>query len=380
VITKPRKLMILLPNLRGGGAERVMLTLARSLDQEEFRTTIVIIDGTGATYLRELASHVALIDLKHRRVRWSLFALAACIRHERPDVVLSAAGHLNVMAALLKPCFPRRTRLIAREAGVVADTIQSQGAAWFWSLAYRTLYGRFDSVVCQSEQMRTELVNDYAVRRERTVVIPNPVDVQAIRALASERVGTSAEMQRWYQPNGVRLVAAGRLAPEKGFDLLIDAIRQLSDQRYRLVILGEGLLREDLQRQILSSGLSEQVQLLGFRDNPFAYFAQAHAFVLSSRSEAFPSVVLEAIACGTAVVAVPARGGLTELLSSMPNHRMAAELTAASLAETLSSFNFSQRAEDSAAALARHEPSAVAAMYAEVLSGTPLRGAHETRK
>ena len=347
-----------------------MLTLSRALDRSRLLPTFVVVDGSSAALLNDLPADVELVDLVCPRVRGSLMAIVRCIRARRPDVVLTTAGHLNVAVAMLRPFLPAATRLIAREAGVIADTFESQGFAWLWTLAYRALYGRFDAIICQSEQMRDELMHGFAVPRSKTCVINNPVDMARIRLRAQEPMSPDVTAAWGSAADSIRLVAAGRLANEKGFDLLLDAMARLADRRYQLVILGDGPLRGDLERQVRALELESKVHLAGFAENPFSIFAKAHAFVLSSRSEAFPNVVLEALAAGTSVICTPARGGLAELVAGKRRVHMAHDVSADALATAIRQFTPGADAGDNIVALGRHAPSAVASAYADVLCGS----------
>ena len=143
----------------------------------------------------------------------------------------------------------------------------------------------------------------------RSVIIHNPVDMEKIRNSVGAPVDHPA-----FRAGGTVLVAAGRLEHEKGFDLLIEAMALLPDTRVQVVILGEGRLESELRALARKHGLDGRVHFAGFQKNPFAWFAKADAFVLSSRYEGFPNVVLEALACGTPVISTPAPGGIRELL------------------------------------------------------------------
>ena len=111
----------------------------------------------------------------------------------------------------------------------------------------------------------------------------------------------------------IYFVAAGRLTSVKGFDLMIEAIAMLNDLHIHLDILGEGILYNELKQQIQTCGVEDKVSLVGFQQNPYAWFSSADGFLLSSRYEAFPNVVLEALTCGTPVIAMPAPYGIKEI-------------------------------------------------------------------
>jgi glycosyltransferase involved in cell wall biosynthesis len=161
-------------------------------------------------------------------------------------------------------------------------------------------------------------------------VLPNPVDLEKIRAAASS--GPSL----WSGP-GPHLLAVGRLAPEKGFDLLLQAFANVREQfpSADLTIVGEGQERRALEMLAWLLGVRSAVRLVGHVDQPAAWFKGATVFVLSSRHEALPNAVLEAGAAGLPIVATPASEGLVDLLCEDPSVWLAKEISADALAESL---------------------------------------------
>ncbi|HET7649843.1 MAG TPA: glycosyltransferase, partial [Gammaproteobacteria bacterium] len=126
-----------------------------------------------------------------------------------------------------------------------------------------------------------------------------------------------------------------RLSHEKGMDLLLQAVSICADLPLNLVVIGEGPLRGALVKQAAKLGIGDRVTFAGFRSNPFVYLAAADAFVLSSRVEGFPNVVLEALACGTPVIATPCADMLADMLGVYGNGWLATAISAPALAECI---------------------------------------------
>jgi glycosyltransferase involved in cell wall biosynthesis len=321
--------------LQGGGAERVVLTVLRHLDRTQFDLALAVVDCRQPTYANDIPGNVELIDLESRRVRNSLLGILRLIWRRRPDVVFSTIGHLNLGMALIKPFFPRRTRLVLRETIVVTASLSHTTFRRAWSLGYRFLYRLCDRIVCQSEDMRRDLVRNFSMPPDMITLIRNPVDVPRVTALSE-----SADVPTDEDASTIRLVAAGRLEHQKGFDLLIEALAMCTDVPFRLDILGEGSLRRELSELANARGIGSRVHFLGFQRNPYSFFRAADAFVLSSRFEGLPNVVLEALVCGTSVIAVPAPGGIEELLRGRPGCSIADDVSAKSLAAAIAAFPF----------------------------------------
>jgi glycosyltransferase involved in cell wall biosynthesis len=332
------RVLLVIPTLCGGGAERVFTTLARHIDRQRFQVTLAVVDMQDAVLRQELPADLELVDLGARRVRYALPRIVGLIRRRKPDVVLSTLGHLNVALAMVRLVLPRGVRTIAREATIVSQVIPRYRFPRVWALLYRLFYRLHDHVICQSQGMYDDLVAHYRLPRNKTSIIHNPVDVERIRKRAGEPVPGYAV------PAGRTLfVAAGRLTYEKGFDLLIEAVRLLADRSIVVVLLGEGPEESALRRQAEAAGVADQVVFAGFQTNPYAWYAKADAFVLSSRYEGFPNVVLEALACGTPVIAMPAPGGTAEILQRASDCVLAEAVTARALADALRAWLRSSR-------------------------------------
>lgn len=334
MIDPRRQILFLIPSLRGGGAERVIVTLLRHLDRAKFRLALAVVDSRGAAYREDVPEDVEFIDLRCSRVRYALPKIIRLIWQRRPAVVFSTLGHLNLALAMIRPLLPNGVRYVARESSIVSEILHQYWKPEWWRWAYRRFYQRFDTVVCQSQAMYDDLVKNLAFPPMKAVVIHNPMDLERIRQLAQEPLETGFG-KRWNGDTRIHLVTAGRLSPEKGFDLLIEALALCSNPRLHLTLLGKGPLQKELEQLGQAKGVLDQVRFVGFQKNPYPFFARADAFVLSSRFEGFPNVVLEALACGTPVIATPAPGGVREILEGIEGCVLAESVTAEALAKAI---------------------------------------------
>lgn len=292
-----------LPSFAGGGAQKVMITLASRLDRTRFSPFFVVFEASGA-WRSLVPADMPVISVERSSLRAALPKLIRTLRRERPHVIVSTLAYVNAGLLLTKPFLPSRTRFIVREANTPRHHAQSNVGRLAYYLAYRLLYPWADKIICPASSLAEELAATYGLDRKRIAVINNPVDEKTIRAEAEEpkrRSGT-----------GRRFVAVGRLTEQKGFDRLLQDFAQLPGDSH-LVIFGEGELHAKLQQQIEGLGLAGRAVLAGFEPQPGAWIAGADALLLPSRWEGLPNVALEALACGAPVIATPESGGITEI-------------------------------------------------------------------
>lgn len=306
-VQKPR-LLLLIPHLGGGGSERVIETLARSLNPAKYDVHLALIAPSQNQY-RVSGLEATLHQLHAVRVRNCIIPLLLLIWKLQPSLILSGIAHLNLLVLALKPLIPRTTRIIVRQNGALAETLHSRSqrlSRHAYSLGYR----QADRVICQTEAMAREVRRGLRVELPKLLVLPNPTDVAYVRSHSLRDQDPT--------PTIPKIVAIGRLVPEKGFDLLLDALSALPScfDSTELLLVGSGPQQPCLERQARQLGLRNRVYFLGHVPNPVVRFAHASAFVLSSRTEGLPNAMLEAAAAGLPIVATPASGGLVDLLQN----------------------------------------------------------------
>ncbi len=341
------KIVFIIPTLGMGGAERVIVNLLRHLNRSKFEPVLIVLNFKDSVYLEDLPPDLMRFDLKCNRARYALPKIIRLLWKLKPQVVFSTIGNLNLWMAFIKPLLPPKTKYICRETTILSEAFKfkSQLDLRFWKWAYKTFFCRFEKIICQSKYMRDDLVSSFGIPAEKTVIIYNPIDIDRIRLLAAKPIDTGMSKMMATQAGSpvINIVAAGRMVYAKGFDLLIEALALSNNPAILLTILGDGQLRGELEALANKLGVAGQVRFAGYQKNPYPFFRQADAFVLSSRYEGFPNVLLEAIACGTPVIATPAKGGTLELLDNLEGCLMTNSISSTSLAEALASFSYGKR-------------------------------------
>lgn len=322
------KVLLLIPHLGGGGAEHVIAALARNLDPSRYEVHLGLFTQS-ANPGPPLPPSVTIHEFGARRVRFGAWSLLRLVWRLRPAVILSSMAHLNLLVLLFRHFLPPQTRLCVRQNGALTATLAASGHPLLSRYLYAAAYRSADRVICQTNSMAMELQTELALNKTKLVVLPNPVNLDAIRAVACKTNTRPSP--------GPRLLAVARLAPEKGIDLLLEAFAGIHRHfpAAELEILGTGPSRLALEEQRNALELEECVRFHGNVPTPAEHFSGVSAFVLSSRQEGLPNALLEAAAAGLPIVALPASPGLVTLLRDQPGVWLANEISANALEKTL---------------------------------------------
>lgn len=304
---------IFLRCLYGGGAERVMLNLARHFLEQQLTVDMVVAFSAGSL-TEQLPPEIRLIDLNARSKLAILPKLVKYLQQEHPKTMLAALHYPCEIALLAKRIAGISTRVVVSEHNHLSQEAKRipQLSVRLTPLAARIFYPWADGIVAVSQGVAEDLAKVTRIPKERIDLIYNPVLTPDVLSKAKAPVN-----HPWFQPGEPPVIlAVGRLYPQKDYPTLIRAFAQVRQVLpSRLVILGEGPEAANLNTLINELGLEENVGLLGFVNNPYAYMERAAVFVLSSAWEGFGNVLVEALAVGTPVVSTNCESGPAEILA-----------------------------------------------------------------
>jgi glycosyltransferase involved in cell wall biosynthesis len=304
-------LSIFIPSFGDGGVERMLVNLSQGLTQRGIMVDFLMSRAAGP-YIASLPSAVRIIELGTSHPLKILPPLVRYLRQERPEVLLSAK-RCDKEALRARGLAGVATRVVLRTGTTVSRRVKGWNPIKKWrSLRrMRRLYPRADAIIAVSKGVAEDVAKITSIPLERIHVIPNPVVTPELRRLAEQSVD-----HPWFVKDSPPIIlGAGGFRRQKDFPTLLRAFRQVRKERpARLVILGKGRGKTQLEALARKLGIEQDLDLPGFVTNPYAYMAHSDLFVLSSLWEGSPNVLTEALAVGTPVVSTDCESGPREIL------------------------------------------------------------------
>ena len=306
--TQKIKLLIFIPTLECGGAEKYVSRLCNNIDTTKFDITLAVLNNARPFY--DINRSIEVIDLHKKRVSRSLFAIKKLIRQKQPDIVYTLVNHLNLLFAIFRRIFPRKMTIVGWESSIVSINTRRAPFPKLYNWLLKRYYRRLDHIICQSAYMQHDLVANYAIPENKTTVIHNPVEITG-----ENNSGVTANTGKGKK---YKFITVARLSEEKGIDRLVSAVAQLSVP-FRYHIIGEGDQRKILQGLIDQLSQHDNIFLEGEKKYPYEGMEDADLALMGSWYEGFPNTLLEAGALGIPVIAFDAPGGIGEIIEEGVN-------------------------------------------------------------
>lgn len=350
---RKQKIIFHTGSLAGGGAQRVIVTLLRELDRTRFEGYLVLREREGV-YFDFVPPDIPIITFPNGTLsrRKNISQLGKIISELQPDLVISFLDGANVLALETKLLKRPRCSFIISQRNNLSISLQrnypySTWRRWLKRQQFTLLYRKADHIISLSQGVKTDLVHNFKLPDRMITPIHNPIDL----ALVEERSQAQVDYP-WNRDEQHIILGVGRLIEQKGFSDLIKAFAKIQTsgtlslshgeashskgRPCKLVILGEGVLRDELESLVASFNLQEHVYMPGFVDNPWAYMRDTDLFVLSSHWEGLGNVIIEAMACGTPVIATDCDFGPGEIIQHGENGMLVPVHDIERLAEAMS--------------------------------------------
>ncbi len=294
-----KKVVMVINSMEGGGAERVLSNLVHRMVWD-FNVTVITLDNRQMFHPMPEPAEVVCVDAGN--LVSTFFAFILCLKKIRPDTVVGFLTRANQFCVASRLFFKHKVVISERSTASLRF-----GSASIYHRLNRIMirigYRFAHTVIANSNGGRKDLIDNFSIPGKKVVTIYNPFPIEEI-----QKQGNAL-----FHPCKPYICTIGRLCEAKRFDLLIRAYAA-ANLKFRLIILGEGPLRSDLESLIKRLGVADKVFLPGYFKNPYPVLKQCRFFVLSSQREGFPNGLTEALILGKAVIATDCRSGPREIL------------------------------------------------------------------
>lgn len=314
----------MIPNLNGGGAERVFINIVNNINRQKYEINIVVGALVGP-YVKDINANIKIHELGKIGAISSIIPLVKLIRDEKPDVIFSTLGFV-VSSSLAVLLSLRRIKTMSRLGNTLTPFLEdSKNKGYIYYFLQRKMHYLVillsDLIIVQSNYMKCDAIDIFKLGRtlaSKMVKINNPVDVGMIYNKSREGCIYFNHQQKL---NNIRFVSVGRIEHQKGYDILVRAFFNVRSmlQNATLTIVGEGSERSQIEALIREFNLGDYIFLSGYSDNPYAYIRDADIYVSSSRYEGVSNTILESLILGVPVVATDCPSGIREIVNEGHN-------------------------------------------------------------
>ncbi|WP_345974741.1 glycosyltransferase [Sulfurimonas sp. HSL3-7] len=331
---KKIKVLFVLAQLVGGGAERVTINIMRLLDRNIFDIHLLVMCSDGPSF-EYLPSDITLHDIKVSKTMFSIFKLRQKILQISPDVIYSTLfrTHEALYFALLN--VQNRPIVVMRSQNSPKLLLQNKRMGLFSKFLLETAYKSADLVLAQTPEMKDEIIKYHNINATKVHVLLNPLDTDNINAKIEK-------IENPFDPQRINVVAAGRLAKQKGFDILIKSFKYVveNNNQFFLHIIGEDLGEKERLEQIVHElSLENNVKFWDYQNNPYRFFFFSDLYVLSSRWEGMPNTVIENLYLRKPIVATNCIPYMNKLIQNGKNGFLVDVNDITALADAIINYN-----------------------------------------
>jgi glycosyltransferase involved in cell wall biosynthesis len=311
-----KKILIIIPSLDvGGGAEKIAASLTNRLS-EKFKIYILTFYDAKNIYPYK----GVYITLKQNSKTWQKlflpFKIYKKIKSIAPDIIISFMDYTSIITFFTKFIFQIKVPLIvcSHTNPKIAYKNKLLYLKFFIKLVYPSKW--INKIVTVSLETQYMFEKIFKIKHNKIKTIYNGININEIQKLKDEKVSDYNNI--FYNNEVIKFITIGSLRKVKGHDSLIKSYLSVKNHlpNSKLIIIGDGPLRKELEQLIENLKLKNDVLLMGLRKNPYKYMAKSDIFVLSSKYEGFPIVLLEALACGLPIISTDCETGPREILDN----------------------------------------------------------------
>lgn len=309
------QVLIYIDCLQGYGADKVLVKLANGLADQGIKVDLIVSRRKVASDLKIRKSiNIKYLNSSRFNPIKNIIYLSYYIFKYKPEIVISSIHFNNIVATCALYLSRQKTKLILRQANVLEEQFKDYPFPVSLILRYllKLAYKNANLLIAPSQAVALDMKKYLKAKKQEIKVIYNPTVTPDIFEKAQQDTN-----HEWFQKNYPIILSVGRLKPQKDFQTLLKAFAKVKQnfKQAKLVILGEGFQREELTNLAIQLGIDKEVDLAGYKKNPYPFISKANVFVSSSRYEGLPNVIIEAFALGKKIVATDI-GGSAEILKN----------------------------------------------------------------
>ncbi len=301
-----KKIIFILPTLNRGGSERVLSTVANSLDVKKYNIIFITTNKSKDEFV--LNNNIRYIRLNKKKLYFSFFNLLKIFFFEKPDTIFTCTTNISIIISLCTFFYRKNVKFILRESTIPSVASNYRKKQKWIIFLQPFLYKRYDLIICQCQKIKKDLLQNYRIKEEKLVIINNPLEFEKIEQGKIEQT-----LDFKGNGNSKILITVANLTSFKGHSRILEALKHI-DTNFQYLIIGDGEEHEKLKMLSEQLGLFSKVKFLGTKINPFPYLYQSDLFLQGSFFEGFPNSLLEAGACGIPIVAYNCPGGTNEII------------------------------------------------------------------
>lgn len=294
-------ILIAIPKLTAGGAERVFSFLSRGLNRDTFNVTLLVVGFEKDN--KYDVSNINTIYLNKTRVRNGVFDLIKTIYKVKPQIVLSTISDLNIVMGYISFLFPS-IKFVGRHTFIIGDNHKVSKLKKIFNSDFR-LFGlkKLDFFICQSLDMKKSIIKHYGLNKNRLKVINNPI--------------TNLSYLKNNQSNSKvkKYITIGRLTKIKGHIRILNILKKV-DHTFELTIVGSGSYKDEIFNEADKLNLKDRIKHIEYTDNVYKHLVKNDIFLQGSYSEGFPNALLESCSVGVPAIAFDVPGGTKEIITN----------------------------------------------------------------
>jgi glycosyltransferase involved in cell wall biosynthesis len=312
MVTK-KKILFVLPDLTAGGAQRIMAFVSQQLNHETFDVKLIVMGFKKDGVYKVDAVKVQYLN--KTRLLASIAALFNLIIKEKPTIVISSIGHVNILMGCFSLLF-RKIKFIGREASVVSERIKFiKRGAKVYLILIKLFYPRLSAIICQSSDMKEDFINAFGFKSSKLILIHNPI------------TNSKTIIKNSGSKDKIHFVTVGRLSVEKGYLRIIEGLSKISNYNFHYTIIGSGPQSAIIKENIDKYKLTDKVSFITHTSKVLEEIGNRDFFIQGSYVEGFGNALLESCTVGTPVIVFKAPGGAKDIVVNGLNGFLVADET-----------------------------------------------------